>query len=216
MNTVYAFSGLGADKRAFEKLDLTGLNIIHLEWITPDRNESLESYSARLADYYTIPKRGAKVIGLSFGGMCVSELAKAYDFEKVILISTAKTKYELPRSYRLSKFLPLYKLIPEKQLTKPNAFLNWLFMAQSKAEKQILCEIIKDTNPLFLKWALHSIIHWQNTIIPKNYLHIHGDKDRIIPIANVDYTIAVKNGGHLMVLNHADELSAYIRRFLFD
>lgn len=216
MQTIYAFSGLGADSRAFANLDLSGYTVVHIDWLLPNSRESLSDYVLRLAEKYSIPKQGAFVIGISFGGMCLSTLAKTYDFAKIVFISTAKTKYELPRSYRFSKYIPLYKLIPAQQLTKSNAILAWLFSAKTSVEKQLLKEIIEGSNPTFLKWAINCIIHWDNTVIPTNFFHIHGDEDRIIPISNVKYMMRIRNGGHLMALNKAEELSLHIRKYLAD
>lgn len=211
---VFAFSGLGADKRVFEQLDFSEMDLIHVVWLPPRPQEYLLSYVCRLAEHYNIPKKGATVIGLSFGGICLCELAKIYDFEKVVLISSAKTKSELPKSYALSGLFSLHKLIPEKQLTKTNPMLNWLFGVTSTHDKATLAAIFQDTDPQFLKWAIAQIVSWDNNVTPQNCLHLHGDKDRIIPIRNVDYSIKIRGGGHFMVMNKAQEISFHIRNFL--
>jgi len=216
MDSIYVFSGLGADRRVFEKLDLSGFQIVYVDWLKPRPAEALESYVFRLAEYYQIPKQGAIVLGVSFGGMCIAELSKYYDFKKTILISSAKTKDELPKVLGVSKFLSLHKLLPEGANSKAASnVLYWLFGLKTEAEKLLLNSILKDTDPDFQKWAVDKIVHWENTHIPVNCLHIHGDKDRLIPIQNVDYTIRIKGGGHFMVWNKASELSFPIRNFLF-
>ncbi|TJZ50874.1 alpha/beta hydrolase [Sphingobacterium olei] len=211
---VFAFSGLGADKRVFQQLDFSDMEVIHIKWLQPREEEYLGSYVHRLAEHYHIPKHGATVIGLSFGGICVSELAKTYDFEKIVLLSSAKTKMELPKSYALTSLLSLHKLIPETQLTKPNALLDWLFGVSSTHDRETLADIIQDTDVKFLKWAIHRIANWKNTVVPTSCLHIHGDKDRIIPIRNVDYSIKIKGGGHFMTLNKAEEISFHVRNYI--
>jgi len=37
---IYAVSGLGADKRVYQQLNLNA-DLIHLEWITPLKNETI-------------------------------------------------------------------------------------------------------------------------------------------------------------------------------
>ena len=93
--------------------------------------------------------------------------------------------------------------------------MHWLFGAKTEEEKRMLDAILKDSDPDFQKWAVDKIVNWENTAVPVNCLQIHGDKDRLIPIQYVDYTIRVKGGGHLMVWNKAAELSYPIRNFLF-
>jgi pimeloyl-ACP methyl ester carboxylesterase len=211
---LYAFSGLGADKRIFGKLDLSGFEVVHVEWIAARRNEDLESYALRLADHYQIPRQGANVLGVSFGGICVSQLAHYYDFEKTIVLSSAKTKFELPKLYTWTKHLSLDKVLSALPLQKPNPAVDWLFGIKTANDKALLAEIIRDSDPKFMQWAVSEIRRWENTRIPINCLHIHGDQDRIIPIRNVDYSIRIKGGGHFMTWNKAEEISFHIRNFL--
>lgn len=216
MDTLYVFSGLGADRRVFEKLDLSGLNVVFVDWLKPRPSEALESYVFRLAEHYQIPKQGALVLGVSFGGMCIAELSKYYDFQKTILISSAKTKDELPKVLGFSKMLSIHKWLPEGTGSKfSGKILHWMFGVKTEAEKELLDTILRETDPDFQKWAVDKIVNWENTHIPVNCLHIHGDKDRLIPIQYVDYTIRIKGGGHFMVWNKAAEISFPIRNFLF-
>lgn len=210
---VYAFSGLGADARAFAGLKLPGYELIHVEWLKPLPAEVLASYVLRLAQHAGIPKVGAFVIGLSFGGICAAELAKSYSFKKLLLLSSAKTKKELPSIFSLAKIVPLHRLIPGKFLTRPSKLLYSLFGVQEIADKELLAAIIRDTDPEFLKWAIQAMLQWENTIKPANCLHIHGDKDRLMPINRIDYTLKIEDAGHFMILNRAAEISTIIVDF---
>lgn len=215
MEKIYIFSGLGADRRVFGRLDLSGFEPVYMDWLIPRTSEALESYVFRLAEHYSLPKEGALVLGVSFGGMCISELSKYYDFKKTVLISSAKTKDELPKFLGLSKLLSLHKLLPESAGSKTSMkVLNWLFGAKSDSDKELLASVIMDTDPAFQRWAVDKIIHWENVHVPVNCLHIHGDKDHLLPIQYVDYSIRIKGGGHFMVWNKASELSFPIRNFL--
>jgi len=213
MQKIYAFSGLGADKRVFSKLDFSGYEVIYIGWLLPEVGETLSDYALRLALYYQIPAKGAFVIGVSFGGMCIAELAKTYDFKKIVFVSTAKTKYELPKLYRLSTYFPIYKFIPEKVLNTHTILLNWLFTINTKAEKELLKEIMEDSDPTFLKWAMQAIVGWKNEKIPKDFLHLHGCCDRIIPINCVKDAIPTAKAGHFMIWSKAEQLSVYIRKY---
>ncbi|MFZ4863083.1 hypothetical protein ACL9RF_12970 [Sphingobacterium sp. Mn56C] len=230
MEKLFLFSGLGADKRVYAPLlHHLGLNdaadgyqkltarfeFVHIEWLPPGAAESLSCYVQRLANHYQIPKEGAKVIGVSFGGMCISELSKTYNFGKIVLISSAKNKYELPKSLPLSKFFPLHRLIPDRYFLQPTMLLNWLFTLGSTEEKQLLAEIVKDSDPKFLRWAINCIVNWDHTSIPLNCMHIHGDMDRVIPIQNVDYSIKIARAGHFMILNKAAEIAFSVKNYLY-
>jgi len=215
METIYLFSGLGADHRVFAHLDLSGFEVKHVHWLKPRPAEALESYVFRLAAHHQIPKQGASVLGLSFGGICISELAKYYDFNKTILISSAKTKDELPQVLSFSKLFSIHKKIPSPSRFKwANPLIYWFFGVKTEQEKQLLREIMADADPDFEQWAIEKIVHWENRQVPKNCLHIHGDSDRLIPIHQVDYSIRIKGAGHFMVWNKAAEISFHIRNFL--
>ncbi len=49
MKTLNFISGLGADERVFQYLDVPVPDKNFVKWIDPRKNESLENYAARLA-----------------------------------------------------------------------------------------------------------------------------------------------------------------------
>ena len=207
---VYFFSGLGADKRAFQKLVLPGdWNIKHVDWIPNQKNEPLEDYCKRLAASIDT-SMPFSFVGLSFGGIVAIEIAKLLNPKKIIIISSISTKQELPMDL-LGRFLlqkcRLFKLIPASVFKTANGFTHWYFGTKTKDEKQLLEQIIKDTPPSFAKWALGNILTWKNETRPANLLHIHGTADRIFPIKKTRCDIKIEGGGHFMVYSNAGEIS---------
>ena len=99
MKTVYVFSGLGADERVFHKIDFSSYDVHFIKWITPKKNESIESYALRLTLQITKPL--PVLIGLSFGGMMAVEVAKHIATEKIVLISSAKSKNKTDKTNNL-------------------------------------------------------------------------------------------------------------------
>jgi hypothetical protein len=51
MKEIYLLSGLGADKRVFEFLDLSDFKVNHVDWVEPMDKESIESYAQRLLNH---------------------------------------------------------------------------------------------------------------------------------------------------------------------
>jgi hypothetical protein len=45
---IYLFSGLGADERVFQHLDISGHEHVFVKWVIPKTDETIESYAARL------------------------------------------------------------------------------------------------------------------------------------------------------------------------
>nr|WP_276904132.1 alpha/beta hydrolase [Pedobacter kyonggii] len=216
MNT-YFISGLGADKRIFSKLKLTeNINIIHIDWIIPNKNESLASYANRLSKVVDLSQPFA-LVGVSFGGMIAVEIAKILKPATTIIISSTMLSAHLPALYRFAGKLGLLKFIPAQFLKSSNKLTqNYYFGTRSSSEKTLLSKIIKDTDPYFLKWAIGSILSWENKIKPKNTYHIHGTNDKILysKIAQPDFVI--ENGTHFMVYQNAEEISGIIDKIILD
>jgi len=209
VNEIYIFSGLGVDKRVFDNIDFGSLNPKFIDWIPPLKNESLSSYSKRISK--KIDSENPILIGLSFGGIVATEISKNINTKKLILIATAKTKYELPLLYRIAGKLYLNKLIPNRILKKQNLLTNWFFGVKTIQDKKLLKQILKETDLNFLKWAINEIVNWKNIEKIKNYIHIHGNKDKIIPIRNVEADFIINNGGHFMTVTKSAEIEKIIK-----
>lgn len=205
---IYFISGLGADHRVFQKINLQDFESIAVHWEIPVPGETLKSYAAKLSKQ--IPEKNPIIVGLSFGGIMAIEIAKQMKTEKIILISSIKTKNELPAYFKFLGQIKIPYLVPNYFFKHTNTFIYWMFGVQSDFEKKILDAIFAENSTHFLKWALNQIAHWDNQWIPHNLIHIHGDQDKIFPIKNITCNNVVKNGGHFMVLNHAVEISEMI------
>lgn len=208
----YLLSGLGADGTVFQYLDFEGVEVEYMEWLPPLPKETLPAYAKRMTQKITTPH--PILVGLSFGGMVAMEIAKQIPVKKLILISSAKERKELPWFYRFSAKLKLQKILPYTLIKRTNGFTYWLFGATSAHEKALLKEIFRKTPTTFLKWAINAILTWKNTEIYTHILHIHGDKDRILPYKNVKDTLCITGGGHSMIVNKAHEITPLINKFL--
>jgi pimeloyl-ACP methyl ester carboxylesterase len=203
---VYCISGLGADRRVFNKLKLQGYQPVHLDWLSPQKRENLTDYAKRLAA--KISEEQPILIGLSFGGIVAIEIAKHISVRQIILISSVKTRAEIPFYFRLFRTLPLHRLIPFKSLLWiAYRLLDWFFSLETLEERKLLKAILKDTDAQFLKWAIDRLIFWQNETIADNICHLHGRCDRIFPLAYVKPNIIIEKGGHFMIFNRANEIS---------
>ena len=204
MKKVYFISGLGADKRAFSFLDLSFCEPVFINWIKPLEKESLKAYALRLRQQ--IPEEHPIVVGVSFGGMLVAEMAKADHLMNAIIIASNKSSVEFPGYLRVGKYIPLYKWVPGK-LIKNKRILNWMLGVEKDEQRKLIADIIADTDPLFLKWAIEAILHWKETNIPPNVKHIHGTADMLLPyrLTKPDHTI--EGGTHTMTLYKHKEIS---------
>ncbi|MCC7400052.1 MAG: alpha/beta hydrolase [Chitinophagaceae bacterium] len=212
LKKVYFISGLGADKRVFGFLDLSFCDPVFIDWIEPHKKESLESYAIRLRSL--IPEVNAIIVGISFGGMLVTEMAKADKNIKGIIISSNKTRNEFPKYFRIAKFLPVYNWFNSGASKKMLSTLRWILGAKGEKQRKALRQIIIDSDMNFIKWALGAIFNWKNKEIPANIIHIHGTADKLLPyrLVKADYTI--ERGTHVMVMNNPEEIATLLRKLL--
>jgi pimeloyl-ACP methyl ester carboxylesterase len=211
---VYFISGLGADRRAFQKIQISdSFRVHHIEWIEPIPKESLQSYVKRLLKQVDL-NTPFSLVGLSFGGIVAIEMAKISSPEKVIILSSFSRSIELPKKFKVVSALNLHRIIPAPVYKKPTKLLAWFFGAKSSSDRKLLYEIFEDSSALFLKWAVDKLLKWQNSRKPENLFHIHGENDQLLPLSCVNPDLRIPNAGHLMVITHASQISTVLEREL--
>lgn len=207
---VYFISGLGADERVFQFLDLPEVEKIYIKWIIPVNQESLASYVNRLTAQIDLTQQ-IVLVGISFGGIIAQEISKIIDCQKVIIISSIKSRLEFSWQLSLVSSSKIYRLFPAKFLKWSNTLTaDYYFSTSSTKESELLHQIIKDTDSHFLRWAIDRLMSWKNPDPQKNIIHIHGTSDRIFPTKPIKDYIKIPGGGHFMIVNKAAELSKII------
>lgn len=208
---IYLISGLGADLRAFRKLKFpAGFEIVYLDWIAAMDKESLEHYALRLAVAIDT-SAPFYLIGLSFGGMLAVEIAKKLKPVHTFLISSTPIYKQLPWYFRTAGQLHLQKLVPVKLMQKGNRAGLRFLGARSIEEKRLLKQLVLDSDPIFMKWALTAILSWRNTEKPTHLTHIHGNADYILPSRYYTPDLVIEGGSHFMIYAKAEEISAAIK-----
>ncbi|MDB5154481.1 MAG: alpha/beta hydrolase, partial [Mucilaginibacter sp.] len=213
MGTLFLIPGLGADCRIYKNIDLDDYQVVHVEWIDPDKSDTLSSYAQKLIDKYHITPQSI-VIGNSLGGMIAIEMAKRVELSKVILISSIKTVQEAPLSFKLNRYLPLHRIIPSKLITSLKSIIKLAFGRMSETNQELFISMLQNTSPVFIKWAKNAIIHWDNETIPKNVYHITGDMDKIFPYKRIKGATIIKGGTHIMIFNQAKEINTWLKEIL--
>ena len=210
---VYFISGLGADKKAFQKIKLpSGFESVFIDWILPEKNESLPEYAERLSAIINTDEQYV-LIGLSFGGMIATEIARIKNPIKTIIISSLASSVELPWYFKKAGQWRLHKAIPVG-LLKSATLLNRIIGAGTTEDKAVIYHYIKNADPVFIRWSLNAIMNWgQQNRLP-GIIHLHGSKDHLLPIKYTQPDYIINNGGHLMVLNQAKEVNSILEKIL--
>ena len=212
MKTIYCISGLGATAKAFSKLNIEGCKLHVIEWLIPLPKETIEEYAARMAA--EINEENPVLLGLSFGGMMCIEIARQIKTELIIIISSIKSKNEMPLWMRISGKLKLNRLFPMRSFKLIEPIEDYNLGVSSKEEKEMVHYYRKNIDPVYSNWAINVILNWKNKTAPKNIYHIHGDIDRIFSIKKIKPDYTIHNGGHLMILNKSDEVNTCISSIL--
>ena len=212
---VYFISGLGADRRAFERLRLSEkFAIHHLDWIAPNENETLDDYAKRLAISIDTSQPYA-IVGLSMGGMIASAMTKFLQPHKTILISSVGCNAEFPPLLRFARVSRIYKLIPEF-IFRPQYVLPFhrMFGGNGHGQRMLMRYFLSQADPKFMKWAIGSIVTWSNCDRPKTIFHIHGDNDWILPLKYTKPDVIIAKGSHFMVWTKAGQVSKILEQAL--
>jgi pimeloyl-ACP methyl ester carboxylesterase len=214
MPTIHCISGLGADQRMFAKLRIPGAELKPVLWPYFDRHDEMACYAQKVAE--KIPEGPDHVIlGLSFGGMLASEIARMRPGAKVILVSSVKSPSELPPMAGWVKFLGRNGLMPVGIAKLPNKQVMERFGADTEEEKKLMQAILKDTDNHFAACALRAMIEWQTkTPPPAGIVHIHGTADAMLLPDKIKPTHWVEGGKHIMVYSRAEEISKLIEQHL--
>ena len=213
MRKVFLVPGLGADYRAFKNIDFEGYETVSVSWVIPDKQDTLESYAQKLIEKYQITP-GSIVVGNSLGGMLTIEIAKKLILDKAILISSIKTAAEAPKSFKWYRRISVYKVVPAKMYTSSGFFIRFVMGKVSKKNHELFIDMLRNTPPVFAKWAIGAILHWNNQVIPENVHHMHGDKDKIFPYKNLKDTTIIQGGTHIMIFNRAKEINTWLKNIL--
>ena len=198
---VYLMPGLASSAAIFERIVLSEdtFEIHLLEWEIPLDNESLTHYAQRITG--KIKHTHPVLIGVSFGGILVQEMAKYVDASKVIIISSVRCNSEFPRRLKIAKTTKAYKLIPMKLIANIESLAKFSFGEKVNQRLKLYEKFLSVRDIRYLNWAVEQVILWNRTVVDENVIHIHGDADDVFPIKYIKDCIVVKGGTHIMILN---------------
>lgn len=214
MIRIYCVPGLANDKRMFNNLAplLKSQDIHFLEHLEAAHSkETMKEYARRLSMSIDDHPENAVIIGMSLGGIISVELSKLLPMKKVFLVSTIKHPNELPWQIKALKNLPLDRInLPAWLIRKGVKPLSWLLgVTNSKGRNHIKSQL-DDADDRHIAWAQWAAANWDNTLIPNNYIHIHGTKDEIFPASSVRASHFIEGANHYMIMDRAPEVAHII------
>ena len=212
---IYFVPGLAAGPEIFEKLELdeNKYELHYLRWKRPVAlEEDIDNYACRLSD--EIKHENPILIGVSFGGIMVQEMAKFVKPRKVIIISSVKNQGELPKKFKMAKFTKIYKLFPTKVISNFEDYAQYFLGKSLKKRAKIYKKYLSVRSEKYLKWSIYNVLKWEQINPLKDVVHIHGDKDHVFPLKHINNPIIIKGGTHIMILTKAKKISKIIDEVL--
>lgn len=213
---VYFMPGLAASAAIFERIKLPEADFeVHLlEWEIPLLKESLVDYAKRMTD--KIKEKNPVLVGVSFGGILVQEMARHIDARKVIIISSVKSNLEFPRRLKIAKTTKAYKLIPMSLILNLENLAKFSFGAKINHRIKLYEKFLSVRDIGYLEWAVEKVILWDRTVADESVVHIHGDLDDVFPIKYIKECTVIKDGTHIMILNKYRWFNANLAAIILD
>ena len=198
---VYFMPGLAASSSIFERIQLPKdtFEMHLLEWVMPEKSETLQNYAERMAK--NVVRENAVLIGVSFGGILVQEMAQFLKLRKIIIISSVKCNLELPKRMKIAKATKAYKLLPTGLLGNIEFLAKYASGDVMKQRLKLYEQFMHLREKDYLDWAIEQVVCWERTKIDPNVIHIHGDADEVFPSKYIKNFVNVKGGTHIMILN---------------
>lgn len=198
---IYFVPGLAAGKEIFQNINLPEEQFkTHcIEWKIPLPKETIGQYAQRMAA--DVKEKNAVLVGVSFGGVMVQEMSQYLNAQKIIIISSVKSKHELPLRFQIARKTFAYKLVPTKLVLSTDDLTKFAIGPKTKKRLQMYQEYLSVRNEQYLDWAIENMICWNRSTPDPNVIHIHGNQDVVFPIEKIKNCLTLAGGTHIMILN---------------
>ena len=210
---LYCMPGMAASPKIFEFISLPKPIKIHLlSWIPPLKDEPLTDYAIRMCERVT--RTNPILLGVSFGGVLVQEMSKYLPGCQVVIVSSIKSKDELPLSMKMAKKTNAHKLLPMQWINNLDNLSLFVFGEGIQKRLALYQKYLSERNPDYLSWAIDSLVNWDKTEISNNIIHIHGEKDTVFPIKNLSHPFIKIKGGHAAIITQAHWFNKELSKIL--
>jgi hypothetical protein len=92
--------------------------------------------------------------------------------------------------------------------------IRFLFGKMNSADGWLFNDMLKNSSPVFMKWAMGAVLHWDNTVIPPDVYQMTGDKDLVFSYKRIKNATIIKGGTHIMIFDKAKEINRLLKKIL--
>lgn len=218
METVrnYLISGIATDERAFQYQYEHIPNCVYLPFPRHDKRDTMATYAQRFVPMIDTAEP-FNIIGHSMGGIITMELIKQVQPRKVILLSTIKSREEMPVSLKQLSITHFHKLLPGQGFIHSIRVGSKFKSELKKVDglRDLAVSMAEANDPGFLYWAVDAIVKWKGgNDYRDDIIHIHGTRDEMFPYERIKNAIPVFGGTHIMYMSRAEEINRLILYYL--
>lgn len=208
--------GMAASPTIFEyiKLPKDKFELHLLEWSLPVEGITLVEYARHMCT--KIEHENPVLMGVSLGGLLVQEMSKIIRVKKVIIVSSVKTCYELPKKMLFARYTKAHKLLPTGLVNNLELLAKYAFGETVTKRLELYERYLSLRDKSHIDWSIDQLVNWQQKVPPKNVVHIQGEKDTVFPIINIKDCIPVKNGTHSMIIHRAKWFNKNLPTIILD
>jgi len=213
---VYLMPGMAANASIFENINLPESQFVThtLEWFVPEKGMSLVDYAKKMCE--KIEEPDPILLGVSFGGMLVQEMAKIIPVQKIIVVSSVKSKQELPKRMIFAKYTKVHKLLPTGLVNNVELLAKYAFGETVTKRLHLYEKYLSVRDKYYIDWSIDQIVNWNQLVPPKNVVHIQGERDAVFPMVNIKDCITVKNGTHTMIIHRAKWFNEHLPTIILE
>lgn len=208
---LYIVSGLGADYTVLERLHFnTGIEVIFLNWLIPETNESFSRYVQRMADRVDASEP-FYLLGYSFGGIIVQEINRLKHARKVVILGSIKSHHEKSKLIRAGELTRIPKILPTGFFNERSTVAYSFFRKLFDPKNPKILQYFRVRDPYYLKWSIDKICDWKYDE-DQEVIQIMADRDIVFPLKNSHPDYIIHNATHLFPATKSGEVSAILNR----
>ncbi|MFT4833124.1 MAG: esterase/lipase [Psychroserpens sp.] len=213
---VYFMPGMAANSSIFKQINLPPdiFEQHFLDWFVPDKGMSLSEYAVTMCS--KIKHEDVVLVGVSFGGMLVQEMAKHISVKKVIVVSSVKLTSEMPKRMIFAKYTKIHKLLPTGLVNNVELLAKYAFGETVTKRLKLYEQYLSIRDKYYIDWSIDQIVNWDQSECPSNVVHIQGDRDNVFPIHHIKDCIEVKNGTHTMIIHRFRWFNEHLPKIILD
>lgn len=213
---IYFIPGMATDKKIFERIRLPNsqFDAKVIEWLPPKDKEPLKAYVERMS--LSVKHENPVLVGVSFGGVIVQEMSQILEVDKTIIVSSVKSRQELPLYMKFGAYTKLYKLLTASGILSVSDLgkLGWNEKTRKNLRKMQAYLKVRDKE--YLTWAIQNMVEWERETEDPEVYHIHGTNDEVFPIKNIDKCRKIDKGTHAMILDKTPSVVEEILKIIED